>query len=450
MDPLVLSLLRAAAAAALATAVAAALARPLAAPSTAARRPLASAVLILLALPWLLPPITVAYTYRPLWLALTSHPLLADLAFTVWQALRLVAPAALARLALPSPSHDSARLALQLADAHPFRQFRRAASTLPPQLGIALALALLAFHDLEPAALAGVRSWSVDLFDAHAGGLPLDQSLAAALPAAVLGLALLLTSLALLALPQRSPIPPATPRPAHASSALALTISLVVAVPGALVPLAILSFNSLPALPQLTAQATLADELAASIIAALLAASLATPLAIIIARRPSLFPLALPGLIAPLPLALAALAAIQSPPLLSIRETWLPLATVQAAILLPLAALLARALLPADPATHAARLARSPLITAAATTRPALLLFLLIFLHAAQQLTAPALLAPIDAPTAALRLHNLMHYGHSHTLSAMALAAAITPALVAIVLYALLATATRLLVPQRP
>ena len=234
------------------------------------------------------------------------------------------------------------------------------------------AAALLTFLEFEITARFAQPSWTVWLFDALAGGVAVrDVALASALPA---GVAVALAAVALRAAATRT-------------------------------------------------------ELAASIAYAATAALLATTIVARVRGPVLLLALCLPAALGNLTLGLAVRALAPA----WLADTVLPLAVALTLALLPWAALLARLRRAAAPtrAAHVAALL-TPLgprparagarIRRALLGHPQLWSACLLFPLALQDVTLAATLAPPHAPPLTLRLHNLAHYGHSHTLSALLLA----------------------------
>ena len=302
---------------------------------------------------------------------------------------------------------------------------------------------LVAFQDFELASLLRAPSWTVWLFDAQAGGQALGVTLAqASLPASLelllLGaLALLLArsggaSATLAAAPTAAPPAPANARVTLlACGALALAFAAVVVLPAAWV-----TRDLAAGLDAVAANGLLQREMALSLAVAALAAALAVTAALWLRRAPTWLAalLVVPGLCGGLVLGLGLQALFQLPPLQLAYDTVAPLLLGLALLLLPAAVLLQRVLEPraADPALHAAALLEPG---TARQRRAALALWLvlrgrrravlaaLLLGCIAFEVTTSALLAPVAITPVAVRLYNLMHYGHSPALSAMAAAA---------------------------
>jgi len=142
------------------------------------------------------------------------------------------------------------------------------------------------------------------------------------------------------------------------------------------------------------------------------------------------------GLIGPLVLSLAVLAAVQLPGLLSLRDTPVPLVLTLALVLLPLALVLKRVLELTGyrSALHLANLMpRSPAsqelkwrLNASGKFWAVVLLFVCVY----WDLTASSILAPIGMTPVTVRLYNMMHYGQIAALSAMTCATFAVPVMI--------------------
>ncbi len=162
------------------------------------------------------------------------------------------------------------------------------------------------------------------------------------------------------------------------------------------------------------------------------------------ARRPTLGAglltfACLPGLCGPLAPSLFFVELMQRQPVLSLRDTVVPMVSVLALFLLPRAVLLeALSRLTRDlSATHLARSLRSSPDRGQRSAGRRLLWELggfgrvcrvsLLTYWAYLDLTAGAILAPPDVVPVTARLYNLMHYGHNAALSGMALVTVAVP-----------------------
>jgi ABC-type Fe3+ transport system permease subunit len=145
------------------------------------------------------------------------------------------------------------------------------------------------------------------------------------------------------------------------------------------------------------------------------------------------------GLLGPLVLSLAVLAAVQSPGLISLRDTPVPLVFTLGLILLPMALVLKRVL---ELAGHHSALHLTTLLPTSRAvqglvwrlrTSGPFWATVLLFVWAYWDLTASAILAPIGMTPVTVRLYNLMHYGQIAALSAMTCAAFAAPIAICLV-----------------
>jgi ABC-type Fe3+ transport system permease subunit len=139
------------------------------------------------------------------------------------------------------------------------------------------------------------------------------------------------------------------------------------------------------------------------------------------------------GLLGPLVLSLAVLAAVQLPGLISLRDTPAPLVFTLGLVLLPMALVLKRVLELTGhrSALHLATLMQKSRavreLTWRLNTSEKFWAMVLLFVWAYWDLTASSILAPIGMTPVTVRLYNLMHYGQIAALSAMTCAAFAAP-----------------------
>jgi len=139
------------------------------------------------------------------------------------------------------------------------------------------------------------------------------------------------------------------------------------------------------------------------------------------------------GLLGPLVLALAVLAAVQLPGLILLRDTPVPLVGTLGLVLLPMALVWQRVL---ELTRHRSGLHLTTLmqksravreLTWQLSTSGKFWAMTLLFIWAYWDLTASSILAPIGMTPVTVRLYNLMHYGQIAALSAMTCAAFAAP-----------------------
>jgi ABC-type Fe3+ transport system permease subunit len=313
---------------------------------------------------------------------------------------------------------------------------------------------LLVFQEFELATCWNERSWTVAIFDAQAGGVPLATTLRlAALPLAAECVVLF----ALLSAVRRS-TPETTdrftaPRRASAIFLIVTVVTLVVAF-APLAPLfsqiATSAFiahldGSSSALP---GGAAIWREAGNSALLSITATLFAWLIAGWVEKRGRLaWLLALPGLLGSLVVGLLTLWLMQLPPLHLLRDTPLPAVGALMLALLPLALLLRRlGGRLADPvAAHTALASDSRRASWPFSGAPHVRAVLLLFCFGYGDFTINALLAPPQFTSAAARILNLMHYGQSVALSSLVATAFAVPLAAAL----LTAAAARLYARRR-
>jgi ABC-type Fe3+ transport system permease subunit len=451
---------------------AAALAGPLCGLIANARKTERRAAWVLLLVPYLTPVVLVGYAWSNFSLSLVHHPTRNELLYALLLVVKLAPVAVLVDYLAPSylsreAMHCRRLLRHGTPERRPLREslsFFIHGSTRKTCVAFAVVF-LFAFADFELASLLNIRTWTVLLFDAQAGGLALPASLRlAALPLAcetailLLVIAMLFGSRGVPSLAREHPKPPGRAgrclRWGYLLSALALAtvVPAVVVLRGTLSGFRVIAEN--PALGKDIGTSILFAACAGGVsyVAAGWFSTRAGMAARAKARLLLAFLLSLPGLLGALLLALLVLSLFQLTALRTAYDTPLPLFIALTLLLFPFAVLL-RVLLHVfrgGEGLHAARLlGRScePRVRRSARgliwdmrTRGHFLVAALLFLWGYFDVVTPSLLAPSAMTPVFVRLYNLMHYGQIAGLSAMVLAAALVPLL----LFGLAASARRL------
>jgi hypothetical protein len=352
-------------------------------------------------------------------------------------------------LAPPPPLSPQAAFCRGLLPRAPLLQRLRMALLGPwrNRLVAAAAVFLAAFAEFEVAALSSASSWTVTLFQAHAGGLDWRSSLALALLPALVQLAAVAIGV-LVARSWRG----ATTRSTRAVAAtqrgriafwtwLATGALFAGVLPAALVAAEGSAARELP-------WAQLAAEVGWSLWFAVPAAASGWWLAGRVQERPlRWWPVCVPGLCGTLLLGLAVLGLFQLPGAQLLYDTPVPLLLALSLLVLPAALLLRTSLAGRDhgAGAHLARLLvrsntpaqrrRGAWLGWQLRGRPRVLLWGLLLFGCLFEVVASALLHPVTMTPAAVRLYNLMHHGHGAVLSGMVLAL-VTAALLLLALLA--------------
>lgn len=391
----------------------------------------------LLLAPYLTPALLVGYAYSSFALSLIHYPALNAAWYAVLLWLRLAPVACLVLCFAPHPLTAAARHCRLLSHGTVDWRFRwQAGGGVAPVVAGALVF-ILAFGEFELASLLNIRSWTVRIFDGHAGGLPLAQSLRlAAGPFAIEAMVLAL-ALCLLARHHWNGGLGTTGAPAAPSRRWLSVVGWCLLVAANLAVLLLPAVTVLHGTAQgwrvLAVNFALGREIVTSLafggVAALVAYALAPR------RWWTALAVSTPGLLGPLVLALLLGAAVQARLLVPWRDTPVPLCLVLALLLLPPAVLLRSVLrrTALAAAAHAARLLGGrhgrQLLWQVSTRRHVWAIFLL-FCWGYLDLTASAILAPVGMAPVSVRLYNLMHYGQTAVLSGMVTAAFAAPLVV--------------------
>jgi len=423
---------------------------------------------IALLAPYFTPTLLVGYAYSSFSLCLVGHPFWNRLLYGVLVLMKFVPIAALVLHFAPSPlSPQAVHCRRLLRRGRP--GLRSAGSYLlflarGPGRGWGVAFALVfvfAFGEFELASLMAIRTWSVSLFDAHAGGLALSGSLRLMAFALALEAGLLLAVIFMLrgsggvaaaGAQRRPPAGGGRRLPAWAYlSAAALAVTVL--------PCAIVIRGTARGLLAVARDFVLGEDIAASLLLAggsafcayLVAGWCAAPaMASRSGRGGALmraFAFAVPGLLGPLVLSLLMVFLFQALGLRALYDSPAPLVLTLTLVVLPFAVLLRILLgrLRGGQALHAAQLLRSSLSGGVRRWRRRLVwqlrwraefwVVFLLFCWGYFDLTASAILAPPGMTPVTVRLYNLMHYGQTQVLSAMVCVAFAVPVLALLVAY---------------
>jgi ABC-type Fe3+ transport system permease subunit len=302
---------------------------------------------------------------------------------------------------------------------------------------------LCAFAEFEMASLMGVKSWTVTVFDANAGGLAVTESLRRMLGPLLCEIAAVATTVAVLGRHRLNPVRrSAAGKTTHGIAWLYLSIAFVFVL---MIPAGMVLWGTIRGFGLLFENFVLTREIVSSLLFAAGATLLASAAILWLSpapwirrkgtmlRRALLLIGVCLGLLGPLVLSLAVLAAVQLPGLLSLRDTPVPLVLTLALVLLPLALVLKRVLELTGyrSALHLANLMPSSRasqelkwqLNASGKFWAVVLLFVWVY----WDLTTSSILAPIGMTPVTVRLYNMMHYGQIAALSAMTCATFAVP-----------------------
>ncbi len=442
-----------------------ALAYPLCALIANSRRGRRRAAWLLLLVPYLTPVVLVGYAYSNFSLSLVHYPFRKELFYGVLLVVKLCPVAVVVLYFAPSGLSREAIHCRRLLSGR-----KRKAGSLwegltffahGPQRMALVAFAvvfLFAFAEFEMASLLNTTAWTVSLFDAQAGGLPLSHSLRlASLPIACEAVLLLLVMAVLFGgsrAARLNPDRPNPPRPlTRALSWLYLVLALTLAT---VVPMGIVLKGGALALVVVKDNPALAHDIGTSIIFAGVAAVVAYLAAGWFSDRAgeaprargrllSAFLLSIPGLLGALLLSLFVLSVFQFRALRPGYDTPLPLVVTLVLLLFPFAVLLRVLLHAFGPGArlHAARLmVRSPearirrsgrALVWDMRTRARFLVAVLLFCWGYFEVVASDLLAPSAMTPIFKRLYNQMHYGQITGLSAMVMVTFLVPILLLLI-----------------
>lgn len=421
------------------------------------RRTVRQAAWILLLAPYFTPVLLIGYGYASFSLSLIHHPAINTVFYSALLWWKFTPIATVILYFTPAPISDEAihcrRLASPGSKLGDLAFLVRAGCAGGSVAAFAVVF-LFAFAEFEMASLMMVKSWTVALFDAHAGGLALSESLRRMLGPLLCEAAAIATAFVVLG--RRQVIPARKIEGGRGSRWFAwchLTIAFVFVL---MIPAVMVLAGTIHGLGLLLQNFVLSREILASLFFAAGASMVAGLAAFWLGAaargrqigstlcKVILVAAVFAGLLGPLVLSLTVLAAVQLPGLISLRDTPVPLVFTLGLVLLPMALVLKRVLELTRPrsALHLTALMQKSRalreLTWRLRTSGKFWAMVLLFVWAYWDLTASAILAPIGMTPVTVRLYNLMHYGQIATLSAMTCAAFSAP-----ILISLLALGTR-------
>ncbi|MDA0660443.1 MAG: hypothetical protein O2931_10500 [Planctomycetota bacterium] len=419
-----------------------------------------------------IPPLSASYVYANVALDMIRFPWFSELLYLALLLARSVPIYVLGySISPPSPLTDAANHVLRMQPAVPRYWTMNAlrAGCFHREIFLMFLIGWNVFHDFEIASFLLRPTWTVGIFDAHAGGLGIQYSLIKMkLPLLVSGCIALCAGIALFnARRLGAPSGESVRSTRHGPRALNCCVVFSLAGLYAIYPFARLLVESREVLITSILQAGLWQEIVTGIGVAALAAAGAyiaalTMLSASVSRgvQSAIAVLTLCGMAGSLIVSLFLLSVLQSNVLYPLLETHLPWITGLAISLLPKALLIAGVVVGMVPpvANHCVQmLAESEHGEVRRKARglawnlngrrhfaAGVLLAYLGYLD----LTSAAVLAPSRCVPAPVRLYNLMHYGHSAKLAAMLFWAFVIPLLVAILCYG--AAALRFRTPIAP
>ncbi|MEZ5328534.1 MAG: hypothetical protein R3F19_26115 [Verrucomicrobiales bacterium] len=386
---------------------------------------------VLCALPVFAPTLLTGYAYARWSLPLVHLPWAKEAFYVLLLTMRFAPLGALLYWVFPPSLADSGRHCLKLAEASSgirrSLRIRLGMFTDTPGM-VVLATMLLSFHEFEIASLIGVDTWSVRLFDAHAGGIPWGEAMVAA--GAPIAVQVVLAGMCAWALRKQllEAGIGAVPRPTTARGIVAAATVLAPACGIVLLPVSLIAAEAVAGVEQLLASFAMQKEILSSLLFGFSGGMVTFLISSALPMR-YLGIIAIPGLCGSLILALTAVRLLQWEVVRGVYDSPLPLIGVLVLLLLPVAFLLKilRNRIATSGAAHVATLAQSWLPRWRLTGRGAFASAAILCLLGYAELTASAILAPPGMTTAPARLYNLMHYGQTEVLSAMVMVVFLIP-----------------------
>jgi iron(III) transport system permease protein len=410
------------------------------------RQPVRRVAWILLLTPYFTPVLLTGYAYASFSLSLVHHPFINTIFYSALLCWKFTPIAAVIIYFTPSPISAEAIHCRRLTSASSkfgdWAFLIRAGCAGGPVAAFAVVF-LCAFAEFEMASLMVVKSWTVALFDAHAGGLALSESLRRMLGPLLCEVAAIATAFVVLG---RRQVTPARRVEDNRSCRWFAWCHLLIAfIFVVMIPAAMVLWGAIRGFGLLLENFVLSREILASLLFAAGASTLAGLVVFGLgtaARGRQLGSIfckiilvagVVAGLLGPLVLSLTVLAAVQLPGLIALRDTPVPLVCALGLVLLPMALVLKRVL---ELTGHRSALHLTTLMQKSRAVRELnwrlstsgkFWAMVLLFTWAYWDLTASSILAPIGMTPVTVRLYNLMHYGQIAALSAMTCAAFAAP-----------------------
>jgi ABC-type Fe3+ transport system permease subunit len=413
------------------------------------RPPVRRVAWILLLAPYFTPVLLTGYAYASFSLSLIHHPALNVIFYSMLLWWKFTPLAAVILYFTPPPISAEAvhcrRLGSTDSKFGHWAFLLRAGCAGGPVAAFAVVF-LCAFAEFEMASLMVVKSWTVVLFDAHAGGLALGESLRR-MAGPLLSQAAAIT-MAFVVLGRRQVIPTRRIEGGGAGRWFAWCHLVTAFVFVLAIPAAMMLWGTIRGFGLLVENFVLSREILASLLFAA-GASISASLAAFglgaaagghrtgsTLSKMILVIAVFAGLLGPLVLSLTVLAAVQLPGLILLRDTPAPLVFTLGLVLFPMALVLRRVLeltrnrsaLHLISLLNQSRAVRE--LTWRLSTSGKFWAVALLFVWAYWDLTASAILAPVGMTPVTVRLYNLMHYGQIAALSAMTCAAFAAPILI--------------------
>ncbi|MCA9026513.1 MAG: hypothetical protein KDA86_15000 [Planctomycetaceae bacterium] len=412
-------------------------------------------------LPVFVPGLLIGYGYRNFALSLVHHPMWNEVLYALLVTLQVIPIGVLVLVCSPSPPVSASALhvrrlsALHLSPLEGRRTSQARQRLVSEWLRHHLfslfpagaVMFLLAFQESEVATLMQADGWTEWLFTRYVGGLTMATALQVLIiPVLVQGIVIMTTlSLVTVGTHQKSEVAQLAARSSSGdrwtvASFVGLALIALAGLPGTVV-----LRGTWQGFSVLSAHPTLLREIGIAVLFAITSGGLTWVLSgLVIHRlgglgRMGIMAVLLPGLMGSLAMGMGVTGLVQRPPLVTLRDTPLPVVVAEVLFLLPRAVLIRLLVgqLRDSSAVYAARLlarSGSPIHQQASASllwrldvagRIGGLLILCYWAYI--ELTLPSLLAPPGMTPAPVVLYNLMHYGQISGLSAMLFASMTTP-----------------------
>ena len=391
------------------------------------------ALLILIIIPLLVPPLLPAYAYSAFKINFQTLPIINEIFYGLITTARFMPYCVLAYYLLNFSKTNSANLCDSLSPGKKLSLYKKHSI----HICIYSITFLLCLHEYETASLMRIKQWSIEVFNAHSGGLSqtMISSLKMIMFPLLLSIIVLATAFTTLSFSKvNSSLNTIGKNEAGKLSASLLIILIFSAL---IIPLAIVTYSGIVGFGEIFSSGWMLRETTNSIIFALVATICLAFFSQAILNMSSrfIYICLLPGLCGNLILGLIILNLFQFPGLSSLNRTVIPLTLALICTGLPFSLLFNFA--------FSQKFKNSSLTTASLLpenehstilwklkTVPFILSQFPVFCLLWFDLTLNTLLAPTSMPGIFPRLYNLMHYNENEKLSATVVVAVLIPPII--------------------
>lgn len=390
-------------------------------------------ILLAMLLPLLTPPLLPAYAYSSFKINFQTSPFINEITYIIITATRFLPYAVLTLFMLNYSSDFSSNACDRLSPGKKISLLRKHST---PIVAFILPF-LLCLHEYETASLMRIKHWSIEVFNAHSGGLSQTMWSSFKMILSPLSISVIAIIFAL-NLMKFNPLKVSQNSPTQNTKATLIKLTVIIFLSiSFLLPLLIICYSGVSAFSEIFSTGWMLKETLNSALFAVVATVCLTFISpFLVNSSKKLVTLALiPGLCGNLILGLVTLNIFQLPGINSLNHSVLPLTIAFILYGLPLSLLLnfCFSLKYKDSSIKTAELlpeAEKRKIFWKLKTQPFIFCQFPVFCLLWFDLTLSTLLAPTSMPGIFPRLYNLMHYNENEKLSATVVVAVLIPPII--------------------